>query len=113
MALKVAMATALVLHLPDFEKQFVVTTNASDFAVGAILEQDSGSGLQPIAFASRKLNSTKIRYSAYERELLGIVWAIGQWKHYFQGQHPIIIQTDHAPLRHLANQTSVNSRVWR
>ena len=41
------------------------------------------------------------------------MWAIGQWKHYFQGPHPIVIQTDHAPLRHLPNQTSVNSRVWR
>ena len=107
------MATAPVLRLPDFEKQFVVTTDASDVAVGAILEQDFNSGLQPIAFASRKLNATEIRYSAYERELLGIVWAIGQWKHYFQSPHPIVIQTDHAPLRHLPNQTSVNSRVWR
>ena len=113
MALKVAMATTPVLRLLDFEKQFVVTTDASDVAIGAILEQDFGSSLQPVAFASRKLNSTKTRYSAYERELLGIVWAIGQWKHYFQGPHPIVIQTDRAPLRHLPNQTSVNSRVWR
>ncbi|MCV6611750.1 MAG: Ty3/Gypsy family RNase HI domain-containing protein, partial [Amphritea sp.] len=112
-ALKVAIATAPVLRLPDFERQFVITTDASDVAIGAILEQDFGIGLQPIAFSSRKLNPTEIRYSAYERELLGIVWAIGQWKHYFQGHHPIVIQTDHAPLRHLPNQTSVNSRVWR
>ena len=81
--------------------------------MGTILEQNFGSGLQPIAFASRKLNATEIRYSAYEREMLGILWALGQWKHYFQSPHPIIIQTDHAPLRHLPNQTSVNSRVWR
>ena len=54
-----------------------------------------------------------MRYSAYERELLGIVWALGQWKHYFQGLHPIIIKTDHAPLRHLSNQASVNSRIWK
>ena len=113
LALKAAMDTSPVLCLPDFERQFVVTTDASDVAIGAILEQDFGSGLQPIAFSSRKLNATEIRYSAYERELLGIVWAIGQWKHYFQGPHPIVIQTDHAPLRHLPNQTSVNSRVWR
>ena len=112
-SLKVAVATAPVLRLPDFERQFIVTTDASDVAIGAILEQDFGSGLQPIAFASRKLNPTEIRYSAYERELLGIVWAIGQWKHYFQANYPIVIQTDHAPLRHLPNQTSVNSRVWR
>ena len=107
------MATAPILRLPDFERQFVVTTDASDVAIGAILEQDFGSGLQPIAFSSRKLNPTEIHYSAYERELLGIVWAIGQWKHYFQGPFPIIIRTDHAPLRHLPSQTSVNSRVWR
>ena len=83
MALKVAMATAPVLRLPDFKKQFVVTTDVSDVAIGVILEQDFGSGLQPIAFASLKLNTTEIRYSEYERELLGIVWAIGPWKHYF------------------------------
>ena len=35
-----------------------------------------------------------------------------QGKHYFQGSHPIVIQTDHVPLRHLLNQTSVNSRIW-
>ena len=71
------MATAPVLRLPDFERQFVVTTDASDIAIEAILEQDFGPGLQPVAFASRKLNSTDIRYSAYDRELSGIVWAIG------------------------------------
>ena len=76
-ALKVAMATAPILCLPDFDKQFVVTTDASDVAVGAILEQGFGSGLQPIVFASRKLNATEIRYSAYKHEMLGIVWALG------------------------------------
>ena len=78
LALKAAMATAPVLRLPDFDRQFVVTTDASDVAIGATLEQNFGSGLQPIAFSSRKLNATEIRYSAYERELLGIMWAIGQ-----------------------------------
>ena len=56
-ALKVALATAPILRLPDFERQFVVTTDASDAAVGAILEQDFGNGLQPIEFASKKLQS--------------------------------------------------------
>ena len=113
LALKISLATAPVLRLPDFDHQFVVTTDASDVAIGAILQQDVGMGLQPIAFASRKLQQAEVRYSAYERELLGIVWALGQWKHYFQGPHPIIIQTDHAPLRHLPNQASVNSRIWK
>ena len=46
-ALKVAIATAPILRLPDFERQFIITTDASDVAIGAILEQDFGLGLQP------------------------------------------------------------------
>ena len=111
--LKLAFTTALVLKLPNFERQFVVTTDASDAAVGAILEQDFGNGLQPVAFASRKLNDAEMRYSAYEQELLGIVWALAQWKHYCRGPHSVVIQMDHAPLRHLLNQASVNARIWK
>ena len=77
------MATMAILRLLNFKKQFIAMTDASDVEIGAILEQDFGSGLQPIPFLSRKLNATEIRYSAYEKELFGIVWAIGQWKHYF------------------------------
>ena len=50
--LKLALTTALVLKLPNFERQFVVTTDATNAAVSAILEQDFGNGLQPVAFAS-------------------------------------------------------------
>ena len=74
--LKLALTTAPVLKLLDFERQFVVTTDASDVAVGAILEQDFGNGLQPVAFTSRKLNDAEMRYNTYEWELLGIVWAL-------------------------------------
>ena len=112
--LKLALTIAPVLKLPDFDWQFVVTTDASDAAVGAILEQDFGNGLQPVAFANRKLNDAEMRYSAYERELLGIVWASSPMESTIvRGPHAVIIQTDHAPLRHLPNQASVNTRVWK
>ena len=111
--LKLALTIAPVLKLPDFDRQFVVTTDVSHAAVGVILEQDFGNGLQPMAFSSRKLNDAEMRYSAYERELLGIVWALVQWKHYCRGPHAVIIQTDHAPLRHLPNQASVIARIWK
>ena len=70
------MATAPVLQLPDFNKLFVLTTDANNAAVGAILEQDLAHGLRPVAYASCKLNNVESRYSAYECELLGIVWVI-------------------------------------
>ena len=110
--LKAALVTAPVLRLPDFSKQFVLTTDASLVSVGAVLGQDFGDGLQPVAFDSKKLSPTEIHYSAYERELLGIVWAIGKWRSYLEGQH-FIVQTDHASLRHLPNQPSVNRRIWK
>ena len=80
-------------------------------SVRATLAQDFAQGLQPVAYESRKLNPTETRYSAYERQLLGIVWAIGKWRHYLEGKH--FVQTDHSSLRHLPNQPSVKRQIWK
>ena len=109
---KRSLITAPVLHMLDFNCPFIVTTNASAVSVGDILGQDFGQGLQPVAYESWKLNLVETRYSAYERELLGIVWAIGKWRHYFEGRK-FIVQTDHSSLRHLPNQPSVNRKIWK
>ena len=110
--LKRSLVTAPVLHMPNFDLPFVLTIDASAVSVGGILEQDFGSGLQPVAYESKKLSPTEMRYSAYERELLGIMWAIGKWRHYFEGRK-LIVQTDHSSLRHLPNQPNVNRRIWK
>ena len=55
LALKISLATAPVLRLTDFNHQFVVTTDASDVAIGAILQQDVGIGLHPIGFCKQKV----------------------------------------------------------
>ena len=110
--LKCSLVMAPVLHMPNFDLPFVLTMDASAVSVGGILEQDFGSGLQPVAYKSKKLSPTEMRCSAYERELLGIVWAIGKWRHNFEGRK-LIVQTDHSSLRHLPNQPSVNHRIWK
>ena len=51
-----SLITTPVLHMPDFDRPFIVTTDASAISVGAILEQDFGQGLKPIAFEIQKLN---------------------------------------------------------
>ena len=66
--LKLAMVTSPVLQLPDFDREFAVTTDASEVSVGAILQQDFGRGLQPLCYDSRKLNPAECRYSAYEQD---------------------------------------------
>lgn len=87
--------------MPEPGKQFVITTDSSADVIGGVLQQDtSGQGLQPIAFASRKLSDEECLMGAHERELLGIVYCLEQWRHYVLGEH-FLVQTDHNPLRHL------------
>ena len=64
-----------VLQYPDFTKPFVLTTDASGFAVGAILSQGKIGQGKPIAFASRTLNQAEQNYSTIEKELTATVWA--------------------------------------
>ena len=110
--LKEALSSAPVLRLPDLNQTFVVHTDASNFAIGAVLQQDFGKGLQPIAYESRKLNNTEQRYSTYERELLSIAHACLTWKHYLGGKH-FTVRTDHHSLRYLFTQNKFTGRAFR
>ena len=74
--LKKRMTEAPVLCIPDPELPFTVTTDASDFAVGAVLMQDQGQGPQPVAFTSRKMNTHERNYAAHEKETLAIMHAL-------------------------------------
>ncbi|MBW0579673.1 hypothetical protein O181_119388 [Austropuccinia psidii MF-1] len=58
----------------------IVETDASDYALGAVLSQVSDSGKHPIAFDSRKLIPAGLNYEIHDKELLGIVWARKHWR---------------------------------
>ena len=79
--LKVVIATTPILVVVDPRKPFVVETDASASAVGVVLLQDE----RPVAFESKKLNNVQHNYSAYERELYAIVYALKKWRHYLYG----------------------------
>ena len=110
--LKKALCTAPVLLLPDLAKPFVVHTDASSFALGGVLQQDGGHGLQPIAYESRKLNNTERRYSAYERELLAVLHSCTTWRHYLFGRH-FKLKTDHHSLRYMFSQEKFTGRIFK
>ena len=61
-------------------------TDASGFAIGAVLQQDQGKGLQPIAFLSKKMLDAETRYPVHEQELLAIIHALSTWRHYLHGR---------------------------
>lgn len=101
-----------VLAFPNFDKPFTVTTDASEYALGAVLSQEGENGEQPIAYASRRLTDTEARYSALERELLGIVWAIEHFRPYVFGRK-FKVQTDHKPLVWTGRLKESSARITR
>lgn len=111
-ALKNALTTQPVLLLPDLSKTFTLTTDASKHSVGAVLQQDNGHGLQPVAYMSKKLNEHELNYPTHEQELLAIVVALKKWRHYLLGQH-FNIQTDNRSLKFLQTQPTLSSRQAR
>ena len=110
-AIKQRLTSSPVLILPDPLREYTVVTDASQDAIGGVLCQDHGSGLQPIAFMSKRLTASEKKYSAYERELAAAAIALRQWRHYVEGcPGGVVLMTDHQPLTHLMSQ-SVLSRV--
>ena len=98
--LRQAMMSAPVLHAIDPHSPFVVYTDASDVAVGAVLHQVVGGEEVCVAFASRKLHDAETRYPARDKELLGVVSALRQWRHYLLGRK-FTLHTDHESLQYL------------
>src|ERR1700686_4656636 len=110
--LKVAVSSAPVLIVPDPKLAYTVLTDASGYAIGAALCQDHGNGLQPCAFLSRKMNDHERNYAVHEQELLAIVHALREWRHYLLGNRFVVI-TEHTTLQYLATQDKLSARQTR
>ena len=95
--IKETLVSAPILAHPNFDAPFVVETDASNFAVGAVLLQADATGVErPVCFFSRKMQPAETNYLIYDKELLGIVAALEEWQHYLlYAQHQIIICTNH------------------
>ncbi|KAI0520337.1 hypothetical protein KFK09_007809 [Dendrobium nobile] len=102
-SVKKAISSAPILSLPNFDKLFVVDTDASSIGVGAVLSQEG----KPIAFFSEKLCPTRQKWSAYEQEFYAIVRALKQWEPYLLHQE-FILCSDNKALQHINSQRTVN-----
>ncbi|GJP38139.1 hypothetical protein CLOM_g22577, partial [Closterium sp. NIES-68] len=110
--LKQALTSALVLILPDPERDFVIEADASDQAVGAVLMQDQGNGLQPIAYLSKKLHGAELNYPIHDKEALAIIIAFKAWRCYLEGRRTTVY-TDHCSLKYLKTQPNLSRRQVR
>ena len=114
--LKASFTTGEVLIFPDSEKEFVVETDASDFAFGCVLSQISSTDnlLHPVAFHSRSLNKAKVNYTIYDKELLTIITAFDVWRHHLEGaKYPVQVITDHKNLLYFKKPQHLNQRQIR
>jgi hypothetical protein len=98
-----------VLILPDYDKAFTLVTDASDFATGAILEQDDALGqLHPMAYYSKSLQPAECNYKIHDKELLAIIHVLHHFCHYLQGsKHTMKIFSDHANLKYFTTKQTL------
>jgi len=113
--LKQAVAEEPILLTFDPEKEIIVETDSSDFAIGAVLSQPGQNGkYQPIAFYSRKLSPAELNYEIYDKELLAIVDAFREWRVYLEGsKYTVQVYTDHKNLVYFTTTKQLNRRQVR
>ena len=101
-----------ILRLPDFERDFILRTDASDSGLGAILLQTYDGIDFPVAYASKRLSPAQSSYATVEKECLAIVWGLQKFHCYLYGRL-FTIQTDHAPLAFLKTAKLTNAKLMR
>ncbi len=111
--LKAKMTTAPVLLNPDFDRPFTLHVDASDYAVGAILLQDQGSGLQPVAYDSKKLSDTERRWASNEKEAYSLVHACRVFRPYIDSRHPFVVRSDNTSVTHLLTKPTLTKKQAR
>ncbi|XP_011270768.1 hypothetical protein CAOG_09111 [Capsaspora owczarzaki ATCC 30864] len=113
--LKHSFTSAPVLAYPDPSKPFILETDASDFALGAILSQLDDNGVaHPVAFHSRKFTGSELAWNIYDKELCPIVESFKVFRHYLLGAKvPVKVITDHKNIEFWSTARLLNPRQTR
>lgn len=103
----------LFVHAPHPSARFIVETDASAFATGAVIYQMPTPGtVQVVAYSSHKLQAAERGYPPHEQEMLAVVLALRQWRHYLLGRE-FDLHTDNSAVSHFLTQQSLSPRQAR
>ncbi|GBG89060.1 hypothetical protein CBR_g48772 [Chara braunii] len=113
LALKAALLSAEVLRIYDPLLPTRVTTDASNYGIGAVLEQHDGVDWHPVEYFSKKVPVVHSIDNARKKELLAFVHALKRWRHFLLGRSQFRWVTDNNPLVFYKSQDTVNSTIAR
>ncbi|SPC67775.1 related to Gag-pol polyprotein [Ustilago sp. UG-2017b] len=113
--LRSSFNTDTILRHFDPARPIIVETDASDFAVAAVLSQSFDQGTRhPIAFFSKKLDPAQLNYLIFDKEMFAIVAAFKHWRQYLEGaKFPVQVLTDHRSLEYFTTTKQLNRRQAR
>jgi len=115
-SLKERITTAPILALPDNSQPFRIEADSSDFATGTVLSQHSpeDNKWHPVAFLSKSLSPVEQNYEIHDKEMLAIVRALEEWRHFVEGaEHRCEIWMDHKNLQYFMTAKKLNRRQAR
>ena len=104
---------APILALPDNSRPYRIEVDSLDFATGAVLSQENPDDgkWHPVAFLSKSLSPVERNYKIHDKEMLAIVQALEEWRHFLEGtKHQFEIWTDHKNLKYFMTAKKLN---WR
>ncbi|OWZ00688.1 polyprotein [Phytophthora megakarya] len=110
--LKLALQQAPTLKLPDFERPFIVTTDASGHCIEGVLSQKYDGADHPITFYSKKWKVHKRGWPTHEKGLLAIKVATEKWRHYLHGR-PFDVYTDNSACSWMLHHPRVSPKMAR
>ena len=110
--LKEHLSQSPVLIYPDSSSEFILDTDASHLAIGAVLSQMVDGKEHPVAYFSRTLNQPEQQYCITRKELLAVVQSIEHFHPYLYGRH-FLVRTDHASLQWLLNFKASEGQLAR
>lgn len=110
--LKEKLISPPILVYPNFNKPFVISTDASNVALGAMIGQEYNKIIKPVHYASISMTPGDMNKSTIEKELAGIYWAVRYYKPYIFGTRFVLL-TDHKPLVYLFSLRDPTSKLNR
>jgi len=111
--LKSALLSSECLHSPNYDRPFILQTDASADGFGAVLAQTSPDGsIHPVGFVSTQLTKAEKNYAASDLECAAVVWAIKQFDYMLRDRH-FTVQTDHRASEWLPLKNTPNKRLMR